>query len=591
MNIEGYTIIRELGKGGMATVYLAIQESFKRKVALKIMAPALTADPTFAERFLREARIVAHLSHPHIEAVYDVGVSHGHHFISMEYHTGGDLTSKITADLTPETAVDIAKQIASALDYAHANGYVHRDIKPGNVLFSHYGSAILTDFGIAKAADSSNQATAVQEVVGSNQMTKEGSIVGTPSYMSPEQARGQAVDGRADLYSLGIVFHEMLTGTLPYQAQDQIAIAIMHINEPVPTLPGEFDRFQPLLTKLLAKDPTARFQTGTELIETFEELERRAQPPPEAASPRVEHLPTIAVAAPTGDFSKPDRGALAKWAAGGTAALVAAGVAVYALTISGPKPAETTGTSMTTTAAGTPAVPDGSPREPANDENIRNAQIAVLFEAAQAAYEADRLSWPKGDNAYEKYKQVLALDPGNRQAREGIERVADRYLTLARNAIQRQEFRTAQKHLNKVLEMAPAHPELAATQRMLVEARDKARSGSTRVTAALTEVRVTGLLRGAEVALAEDHLTSPAGNNAYQKYLEVLKLDPGNKDAHNGIQRIGSRYIALAEQALAKGELDKADQFLEKASTITAGHPKLAQTLEAAKAARARAGG
>ena len=168
MNIEGYTIIRELGKGGMATVYLAIQESFKRKVALKIMAPALTADPTFAERFLREARIVAHLSHPHIEAVYDVGVSHGHHFISMEYHTGGDLTSKITADLTPEAAVDIAKQIASALDYAHANGYVHRDIKPGNVLFSHYGSAILTDFGIAKAADSSNQATAVQEVVGSN---------------------------------------------------------------------------------------------------------------------------------------------------------------------------------------------------------------------------------------------------------------------------------------------------------------------------------------------------------------------------------------------------------------------------------------
>jgi serine/threonine-protein kinase PpkA len=591
MKIEGYTIIRELGKGGMATVYLAIQESFKREVALKIMAPALTADPTFAERFLREARIVAHLSHPHIEAVYDVGVSHGHHFISMEYHTGGDLTSKVSADLTPTAAVDIAKQIASALDYAHANGYVHRDIKPGNVLFSHYGSAILTDFGIAKAADSSSQPTAIQEVVGSNQMTKEGSIVGTPSYMSPEQARGQAVDGRADLYSLGIVFYEMLTGTLPYQAQDQIAIAIMHISEPVPTLPGEFDRFQPLLTKLLAKDPTARFQTGTELIEAFEELERAAQPPPQAASRRVEDLPTIAVAAPVGDFGKPDRGALIKWAARGAAALVVAGVAIYALTSSGPEPTETTGASTTTTAAGTPAVPDGSPREPANDENIRNAQIAVLFQAAQAAYEADRLSSPKGDNAYEKYKEVLALDPGNRQAREGIERVADRYLTLARNAIQRQEFRTAQSYLNRVLEMAPAHPDLASTQRMLVEASDKAQSGSTRVTAALTEVRVTGLLRGAEVALAEDHLTSPEGNNAYQKYLEVLKLDPGNKDAHNGIQLIGGRYIALAEQALAQGELDKADQYLEKASTITAGHPKLAQTIKAAKAARAKAGG
>jgi len=589
MEIDGYKIIRELGKGGMATVYLAIQESFKREVALKVMAPALTADPTFAERFLREARIVAHLSHPHIEAVYDVGESHSHHFISMEYHTGGDLASKIAAGLEPETAIDIAKQTASALDYAHANGYVHRDIKPGNVLFSHYGSAILTDFGIAKAADSSTQATAIAEVVGSSQMTKEGSIVGTPSYMSPEQARGQAVDGRADLYSLGIVFYEMLTGELPYQAHDQIAIAIMHINEPVPVLPEEWKRFQPLLSRLLAKDPTQRFQTGTELIEAFEELERSPQQASEATPPRLEELPTIAVTAPTGRYPTRQGRGPTWWIAGGTTALRAAGIAVYAFTGAGPDPTGHAGLSPAD--AGSPTLPTEPSRKPANDPHIVKAQIAELLKAAQVAFEADHLSTPKGDNAYEKYKDVLELDPGNRQARQGIESVADRYLALAKDAVERQRFRTAQTYLNKVLELAPAHPELASAQRMLTEAQSKAPTGPTRVTALRNELRITGLLRGAEAAYEEDHLTSPTGNNAYQKYLEVLKLDPGNKAAHNGIQRIAGRYITLAELALAKGNFDAADQYLGKASTIAAGHPKLPQAIESAKAARAQAGG
>ncbi len=226
MEVDGYEVKRELGKGGMATVFLAVQESFDREVALKVMAPELVADSTFAERFLREARIVAHLAHPHIVSVYDVGVSNNNYFLAMELHTGGDLASKIAGGISDAMAIGILRQIGGALDYAHANGYVHRDIKPGNVLFSHHGHVVLTDFGIAKAADSSTDLTQVKRVVGEREMTREGSIVGTPSYMSPEQARGQPVDGRADMYSLGIMLFEMLTRTVPYQSTDPFRSAL-----------------------------------------------------------------------------------------------------------------------------------------------------------------------------------------------------------------------------------------------------------------------------------------------------------------------------------------------------------------------------
>jgi tetratricopeptide (TPR) repeat protein len=287
-------------------------------------------------------------------------------------------------------------------------------------------------------------------------------------------------------------------------------------------------------------------------------------------------------------YPKRKGSALAKWAAGGATALAASGILAYALTRPTPEPAGDAGPRSAD--AGTHTLPAQSSPKPANEAHIVKAQIAESLRAAQVAFEADHLSTPKGNNAYEKYKDVLALDPGNRQARQGIERVADRYLELASDAVAKQQFRTAQRYLAKVLELAPAHPELASVQRLLTDAQNKSPTGPTRVAALRNELRVTGLLRGAETAYAEDHLTSPAGNNAYQKYLEVLKLDPGNKAAHNGIQRIGGRYIKLAERALEKGDFDAADQYLSKASNIAAGHPELPRAIEAAKASRAQTG-
>ena len=262
MNIPGYKIERELGHGGMSTVYLAEHESLHKKVALKVMEPALAADRSFGERFLREAQTVAQLTHQNILAVYDMGSIEHSYYLVMEYVPGGDLKQRIQQGaLPPEQALAILKQVASALGYAHKKGFVHRDVKPENVLFREDGTAVLADFGIAKALGSGTRMTAV------------GMSIGTPHYMSPEQARGKEVDGRADLYSLGVVLYEMLTGRVPFDAEDTYAVGLMHISEPAPDLPGNLAALQPLLDRLMAKDPAQRFVDAGELIASIDQLQ------------------------------------------------------------------------------------------------------------------------------------------------------------------------------------------------------------------------------------------------------------------------------------------------------------------------------
>src|SRR5690606_22779930 len=242
IGIPGYRLVRPLGRGGMATVYLAVQESVDREVALKVMSPTLLGDPQFGERFLREARIAARLRHRNVVQVHDVAVHGDHHVIAMEYLPHGPVARKGDPPREPAFALRVVRDIACALDYAHGRGVIHRDIKPDNILLREDGSAALTDFGIARASDVTR-------------MTRTGAIVGTPHYMSPEQARGQDVDGRADLYSLGIVFHELLVGRVPYAADDSLAVGIMHITAPLPRLSASLVHLQPLLDALLAKQP------------------------------------------------------------------------------------------------------------------------------------------------------------------------------------------------------------------------------------------------------------------------------------------------------------------------------------------------
>ncbi|HET7479837.1 MAG TPA: Stk1 family PASTA domain-containing Ser/Thr kinase [Rubrobacteraceae bacterium] len=267
-----YRIVRELGSGGMAEVYLAHDDVLDRDVALKVMSGRYADDDEFVERFRREAQSAAALSHPNIVSIYDRGASEdGTYYIAMEYLPGGTLKDRILkrGALQPRTAAAVTMQIAEALQVAHKHGVIHRDIKPHNILITESGDLKVTDFGIARAASSST-------------MTKTGSILGTAHYISPEQAMGEHVGPASDLYSLGVVLYEMLTGELPYDADTPIGIAMKHVNghlrPPKAMDPSIPDGINAITVRLLAKDPMDRYGSAAELIEDLERFIAGRQP-------------------------------------------------------------------------------------------------------------------------------------------------------------------------------------------------------------------------------------------------------------------------------------------------------------------------
>ncbi len=257
--LPGYELYERLGRGGMATVYRALHLNLDREVAIKVMDPAMNSDESFSERFIREARISARLTHPHILQIYDVNTFEGYNYIAMELLSGGELADFIHGDMPQKQIYLILHQMTDALDYASGRGYIHRDIKPSNIMRRSEDDFVLADFGIARAANSGTQ------------MTQTGLMVGTPSYMSPEQAKGQEVDGRSDLYALAVLAYEMLTKTLPYESDSAVTTAVKHLTEDIPTLPEHLAAYQGFIDKGLAKSADDRFQTGRELYEAFME--------------------------------------------------------------------------------------------------------------------------------------------------------------------------------------------------------------------------------------------------------------------------------------------------------------------------------
>ncbi len=250
-----------LGQGGMARVYRARQTNLERTVAIKILPPYYAADPDFVERFKLEAKALARLSHPHIVIIHDAGEDDGRLYIIMEYISGGTLRDYMERPrmdrMQPREITRIIREVASALTYAHHQGIIHRDVKPVNVLMDASRRAVLSDFGISKMMASSAA------------MTRSGAGVGTPEYMSPEQCRGGAVDARADIYALGVMLYEMLTGRTPFEADNYTALAHSHIYE-TPTPPSQLNprispAVQAVVMKALEKDPADRFQEATEM--------------------------------------------------------------------------------------------------------------------------------------------------------------------------------------------------------------------------------------------------------------------------------------------------------------------------------------
>jgi serine/threonine-protein kinase PpkA len=254
VEITGYQLLRQLGEGGMATVYLAVQKSLERKVAIKILRTTNDDDPERTERrFLREGRTLAKITHRNVCGIYDIAKVGDVAYIAMEYLDGGTLVDRLREGLSVGESIAIVVQVASALQEAHNQGIVHRDLKPANVMMRGGKVPVLTDFGIARELSSHH-----------TRITSENMIVGTPVYMSPEQVTGTEVDGRSDIYSLGIMFYELLTGSAPYKGDNPIQVCMQHLTSPVPTLGEELDELNPVLYRMLAKKADDRFATMTE---------------------------------------------------------------------------------------------------------------------------------------------------------------------------------------------------------------------------------------------------------------------------------------------------------------------------------------
>lgn len=253
-----YEIVRELGKGGMAAVYLAHDPAVKRDVAVKVLPPSVTLNQDLRDRFKREAEVIARLEHPNIVPIYDFGEQDGHLYIVMRYMAGGTLADRMLEGRMPFTEIEtLVARIASVLDRAHEHGIVHRDLKPGNILFDQYGDAFLADFGIVKLTDAPGNLT------GSG-------LIGTPAYMSPEQAMGQAdIDGRSDIYSLGVILFELLSGREPFTADTPMGVLVHHILDPAPDIlavsPELPSGLTPVLGRALAKNPANRYQSAGKL--------------------------------------------------------------------------------------------------------------------------------------------------------------------------------------------------------------------------------------------------------------------------------------------------------------------------------------
>ena len=653
IDIPGYRVVKALGRGGMASVFLAMQESVQREVAIKVLAPTLMGDPSFGERFLREARIAAKLRHPHVVQVHDVGVSGACHYIAMEYLPGGPVLRRDQPPRGMRFALQACREIASALGYAHARGVIHRDIKPDNILLREDGAAVLTDFGIARASDNVR-------------MTMTGSIMGTPSYMSPEQARGHELDGRSDLYSLGVVFYELLTGDVPYTAADSLSVGIMHITHPVPQLPHELSWLQPIINRCLAKDAPARYQTGDEFAQVLAEIEQGLTPTPIRMPPNTTMAPDVRVASdgePT--LGKVDPSLInsrirprSKERNGRRGSFGWAGWVVALVVLLG--------------SLGWHFQDDLRALWP-------QSRTQTLLQEAEAALAEGRLqSTASGRGAQELFDAVQLIDPDNQEARQGLARVGERWIGEALLSAQSGDKQSARLALERAkalgvpqtrideisarldkdsdleqtvarwLEQAATaksqgrlydgdNSALALFERVLEvdESNAIARSGRSEVLNAMS-AEVRELLRRNQVELASERvrsiaesvashpdlpalqaeisaaqragdqslekslqqaeqlirrgaLTAPAGNNALELYESILRERPGHEAAEQGIRRIRQTLMSNFDRAVSEFEFERAEGLLASAELAGLGRRDAASARERMSTAERRA--
>jgi hypothetical protein len=536
IEIPGYKILGELGSGAMGAVYLALQESLQREVALKVMDASLTKDKSFQERFFIEGRIVAQLRHPNIVTVHDIGRHNGHFYMDLEYASGGSLHKQIRRGLPEERAVSLTTAIAGALAYAHQRNFVHRDIKPPNILFREDGTPLLSDFGIAKCLTSNNQLTVV------------GMSIGTPNYMSPEQAMGQTVTPRSDLYSLGVTLYEMLTGERPYKADSAYAVAAMHVNAPLPVLPERYAHYQPVIDGCMAKDPSERFESGDALIAALQKAKSRyddhdrtvIRVPGGKAANRTSSDRDQTSARTSGPV-EPDvrskRNRILAAIVAAVALVAAAGVAIWQWQGQVPFGRE-----------------DRASPEPsfATPESLIERHFAALEQVGAA------------------YAELAAADSSepDTTATERAELAGKLALVIEKAQTNGDEAFT-QALLQRALKLLPDSARLSALQRSLQRPSD---------VRPLTEQQnqaVIRLLTSAERYLNAGRFTLPEGANAYELFRRVLVVDRNNTRALRGLRAMAGVFEQSARDKLARDELQDAMKDVEIGLMILPSHAGL----------------
>jgi hypothetical protein len=474
IDIPGYTVHGRLGKGGMAEVYLATQQSLQRKVAVKVLLN--TGDEEFNTRFIQEGHIVASLHNPSIITIYDINrLADGRYYMAMEFVAGGDLALHKGETFEPQRALAIVRQIAGALGVVHAKGLIHRDIKPANILFRNDGTAVLTDFGIAKDTEIDSE------------LTHFGVAVGSPAYSSPEQTQCQRLDARSDIYSLGLILLEMLIGHNPYRGSNYTQTVLNQVQMPVPVLPARLAMFQSLLERMLTKDPAQRLPDCTALLTALAQIEpgdddaTRIQPavllpasaPAPASALAPEPAPALAAVAAEKKTRRVTRFLL--WVLLALLLIIVLGVGglylqqqlqIRELLDEGEQrlqsgqliePQQDSADYYFQQALQLDA---GNAQALAGLQRVQQQRIAGLMANAETAVKQQRLLSPKQDNAVFYFQQIQLLEPENEQARAGLQQVAELYRDKAMQAYRRTDFPAALEMIKSGLQAQPDNPQL-----------------------------------------------------------------------------------------------------------------------------------
>ncbi|SDU13019.1 Serine/threonine protein kinase [Pseudomonas pohangensis] len=474
IEIPGYTVHGRLGKGGMAEVYLATQQSLQRKVAVKVLLDS--GDQDFNTRFIQEGHIVASLHNPSIITIFDINrLADGRYYMAMEFVPGGDLAQHKGEVFEPQRALAIVRQIAGALAVVHAKGLIHRDIKPANILFRNDGTAVLTDFGIAKDTQIDSE------------LTHFGVAVGSPAYSSPEQTQCQRLDARSDIYSLGLILLEMLIGHNSYRGSNYTQTVLNQVQMPVPVLPPRLAMFQSLLERMLTKDPAQRMPDCNALLAALAQIE-----PGDSDATQIQPAVLVAAVPGVGVTADPapaaQRPATTKrplrrlmwvllWGL-----LLVLGVAVGGLYLKQQlQVRQLLGDAEQRLQAGQLVEPQqdsadyyfqqvlqldaGNARALEGLQRVQNQRIANFIGSAESAIQEQRLLLPEDDSAVFYFRQVLLLEPDNARAQTGLQQIAELYRDKAKQAYQRLAFPVALEMIDAGLQVQPDNPELLQMRR------------------------------------------------------------------------------------------------------------------------------